>query len=91
MLVGPPGHSRLDEGNQCVRPLGRTVVEGQTRVVVVQAAIGDHTELASSRAGFQDTMMRDIVHGALPTLELTLGELMKNSPAEEVLDLLVVR
>ena len=34
MLVGPLGHSRLDEGDQGVGPLGKTVIEGQDGVVV---------------------------------------------------------
>ena len=90
VLVGPPCHSRLDEGDQGVGPLGETVVQEQNGVVVVQGAVGHHTELSSCRAGLQDPMVGDVVNWALPTLELVLGEVTKNSSVKKVLNLLDV-
>ena len=90
VLVGPPGHGGLDEGDQGVRSLGETVVEGQPGVVVVQAAVGHNTELGSGGAGLEDPMVRDVVHRARPALQLVLGEVTKDASVEEVLQLQVV-
>ena len=77
-------------GTKVVGPLGETVVEGQPRVVVVQAAVGHHMELGSGGAGLEDPMVGEVVDRALPALELVLGEVIKDSSVEEILDLQVV-
>ena len=72
VLVGFPGDGGLDQRDQCVGPHGKTLIEGEVGVVVVQAAVADSTELDSDGARFQDTMIRDKVLGSCPLLELIL-------------------